>query len=174
VVGVERGLATCAMTVRERTVSDFVRSDRYASKDEALDAMTRGMWPRFESCRRATPWLVCGVAGSAYLTPGHRRSFRVGNAAAAVEPVGGEGIGLALWAGATLGTTLELGDLAGAQRGFARLYRARLRVRRPACRIAAEAMMRPALMRAVWPLLETQVGADAIVRAFWTLSGKPA
>jgi flavin-dependent dehydrogenase len=174
VVGVERGLATCAMTVRERVVSGFVRSDRYVSKDDALDAMTRRLWPGFESCCRASPWLVCGVAGSEYITPGHPRSFRIGNAAAAVEPVGGEGIGLALWAGATLGAVLELEDLAGAQRRFAYQYRARLLVRRPACRLAAEAMMRPSLLRAVWPLLETPGGADAIVRAFWTLSGKPA
>jgi flavin-dependent dehydrogenase len=174
VVGVERGLATCAMTVRERLVSGFIRSDQHASKDEALDAMTRTLWPRFGSCRRASPWMVCGVAGSPYIAPGHPRSLRIGNAAAAVEPVGGEGIGLALWAGATLGAMLELGDLAGTQRKFARHYRARLRVRRPACRLAAEAMMRPALMRAAWPLLETPGGADAIVRAFWTLSGKPA
>ncbi len=174
VVGVERGLATCAMTVREGIVSRFVRDPRFATRDNAFDAMTRVMWPRFGVCERRSPWLTCGVAGSAYIAPGHPRSFRIGNAAGAVEPVGGEGIGLALWAGATLGGMLDIGDLASAQRGFARAYRTQLRVRRPACRVVAEALTRPAFLRAAWPLLETQGGADAIVHAFWTLSGKPA
>ncbi len=173
VVGVEGGLATCAMTVRETVVSRFVRDGRHATKDEAFDAMTRALWPRFAVCDRASPWLVCGVANSGYIEPGHARSFRIGNAAAAVEPVGGEGIGIALWAGATLGAMLDTNNPVRAQREFAMVYRARLRVRRPVCRLVAAALMRPALIRAAWPALEADGGADAIMRAFWTLSGKP-
>lgn len=173
-VGVERGKATCAMTVREELVSRFVRDDRFATKDDALDAMTRALWPGFGRCARTSPWLTCGVAGSAYIAPGHPRSFRVGNAAAAVEPVGGEGIGLALWSGATLGVMFEPAALQRTQMGFAARYRARLRVRRPACRLAGEALLRPALLRAAWPMLESPPAGDALIRAFWTLSGKPA
>lgn len=173
-VGVEGGLATCAMTVREGVVSRFVRNERFQRKDDALDAMTRELWPDFARCVRTSPWLTCGVAGSSYIAPGHVRSFRVGNAAGAVEPVGGEGIGLALWSGATHGATLELSDLARTQRVYARAYRARLRVRRPVCRAVGEALMRPRLMRAVWPALEAPGGSDALLRAFWALSGKPA
>jgi flavin-dependent dehydrogenase len=136
--------------------------------------LTRNLWPGFARCARTTPWHTCGVAGSAYIAPGHARSFRVGNAAAAVEPVGGEGIGLALWSGATLGATLELSDPVRTQRVFARAYRARVRVRRPACRMAGEALMRPRLVRALWPALDAPGGADALLRAFWALSGKPA
>jgi 2-polyprenyl-6-methoxyphenol hydroxylase-like FAD-dependent oxidoreductase len=172
-VGVEAGLATCAMTVREGVVSRFVRDERFANKDEALDAMTREVWPGFARCARTTPWHTCGVAGSAYIAPGHMRSFRVGNAAAAVEPVGGEGIGLALWSGATLGATLDVSNLLRTQRVFARAYRARVRVRRPACRMAGEALMRPLLVRTLWPALDAPGGADALLRAFWALTGKP-
>lgn len=173
-VGVEGGLATCAMTVREGVVSRFVRDARFTSKDDAMDAMTRELWPGFARCERTTTWLTCGVAGSMYIAPGHARSFRVGNAGAAVEPVGGEGIGLALWSGATLGGMLEVSDLVRTQHVFASAYRARVRVRRPVCRAVGEALMRPRLMRAMWPMLEAPGGADALLRAFWTLSGKPA
>lgn len=176
-VAVERGLATCAMTVRDRVVSRFVNDPAYGSRDAALDAMTRTLWPEFADRRRVGPWHVCGVAGSGYTEPGHARSFRVGNAAAAVEPVGGEGIGLALWSGATLGESLDPRDaasLARTRREFGRRYRARLRVRRPACLLAASALMRPSLLRAAWPLLEAPGSSDALIRAFWTLSGKPA
>ncbi|MGP1309140.1 MAG: NAD(P)/FAD-dependent oxidoreductase [Phycisphaerales bacterium] len=173
-VGVEDGLATCAMTVREGIVSRFVRDPAHAAKNDALDAMTRVLWPGFARSERVTSWLTCGVAGAAYREAGHPRSFRVGNAAAAVEPVGGEGIGLALWSGATLGRTFEPGNLVRTQRAYAHAYRARVRVRRPACRLVAEALMRPSLVRAAWPALESPGAGDALLRAFWTLSGKPA
>ena len=117
------------------------------------------------------------MAGSGYRAPGHPRSFRIGNAAAAVEPVGGEGIGMALWAGVTLGGALdprEVASIERTRRDFAKAYRARLRVRRPACLLAARALMRPGVLRAAWPLLESPGASDAVVRAFWTLSGKPA
>lgn len=176
-VGVEGGLATCAMTVRDGVVARFVRDPAHGSRDDALDAMTRTLWPGFAGVERVSPWHVCGVAGGGYRAPGHPRSFRIGNAAAAVEPVGGEGIGLALWAGVTLGGALdprEGASIERAQRDFAKAYRARLRVRRPACLLAARALMRPGVLRAAWPLLESPGASDAVVRAFWTLSGKPA
>lgn len=176
-VGVERGLATCAMTVRDAVVSRFVNDPAHGSRDAALDAMTRALWPAFADRRRVGAWHVCGVAGSAYIEPGNPRSFRVGNAAAAVEPVGGEGIGLALWSGATLGEILDPRDdasIARAQREYARRYRQRVRIRRPSCLFAAGVLMRPSLLRAAWPLLEAPGASDALIRAFWALSGKPA
>lgn len=172
-VGVENGLATCAMTVRESLVARFVKDASHAGKDEALDAMAVALWPGFARCARTTPWLTCGVAGSRFIESSHERSFRVGNAAAAVEPVGGEGIGLALWSGAALGALLDPRDLVRSRREFARAYRARLRVRRPVCRAVGEVLMRPALLRVLWPVLEAPGGSDTLLRAFWTLSGKP-
>jgi hypothetical protein len=162
-VQVEGGLATCALVARNEVVSRYVGDG---------DAMLRGLWPAYEPGWREGEWLSCGVAGSRYIAPGRERSFRVGNAAAAVEPVGGEGIGLALWSGHTLARMLEPGDLRGTQARFARLYRARVRWRRVACRAAAEVLMRPRAVRAVWPLVSAGRAGGALIGAWYGLSGK--
>jgi 2-polyprenyl-6-methoxyphenol hydroxylase-like FAD-dependent oxidoreductase len=119
------------------------------------------------------PTLACPVPRSGYITPGHPRSFRIGNAAAAVDPVGGEGIGLALWSATTLAALLadlepEGKPLLRAQSRFERLYRARLRARLPACRLAAETLMRPKLAAAMRPALD--LGA---IGPWSRLTGKP-
>src|SRR5690606_7690929 len=103
--------------------------------------------------------------------PGHPRSFRVGNAGGAVEPIGGEGIGLALASGAAMARAFDPRDLARSQRALARDHGAMLRVRRPACRAAAALLMRPALVRAAWPVLASSAG-EAFFGAWWTLTGK--
>lgn len=167
-VQVERGLATCAMTVASRLIADF--------KGDA-DAMLAHLWPAWSASARTTDWLSCGVAGSPYIAPGHPRSFRLGNAAAAVEPVGGEGIGMALWSGWTLAQLMvqdgpegTLNTPARVQSAFAAAYRSRLRIRRSACSVAAWALARPSLVSALWPLL----AAPGALRGFYRLSGKPA
>ncbi len=186
-VGVEDGLATCALVADRRLIA-HCRGD--------ADAMLASLWPKYDPAWRLAAgdrgeWLACPVAGSPYLRPGHPRSFRIGNAAGAVEPVGGEGIGLALWAGATLGAllaaplTTPLGapfaqtppdqpaltpeSLARLQRRFASSYRARLRWRRPACRAAAEVLMRPRLAAFLWPLLRVP---SLSIAPWYALTGK--
>lgn len=167
-VQVEGAEATCALVAR----STLVRAH-----GGDIDAMLSAIWPAFDGARRTTPWLSCPVQSAGFTPPGHPRSFRAGNAAAAVEPVGGEGIGLALWSGVTLGTHLGgMGvvtpeSLRRAQREYARAYRARLRTRRAACRAAAEVLMRPHLMGALWPLL----GVPSLtIRPWYRLTGKAA
>lgn len=170
-VGVEGGLVTVALVAR----SELLRA---ASGD--IDRLVRGLWPAFHDEWREGEWLSCGVADSRYVRPGHPRSFRIGNAAAAVEPVGGEGIGLALWSGHRLGEILAdvaAGDaesieprLAEAQGRFTREYVRRLRTRRPACRLAGAVLMHRGLMRAVWPLLHVP---GVCVRPWYGLTGKP-
>lgn len=169
-VAVERGRATLALVARAELL-------RAAAGD--IDRMVGGLWPAFRAAWRQGEWLTCGVANSSYIEPGHLRSFRIGNAAGAVEPVGGEGIGLALWSGERLGKLLaEIAGgrepieqrLATTQLRLAREYRHRLRMRRPACRLAAEALMRPGLVRAAWPLLRVP---GVCVRPWYRLTGKP-
>lgn len=162
-VQVEGGLATCALVARNDLVARFGGDG---------DAMLSALWPGFDPAWRTSEWLSCGVAGSGYIRPGHVRSFRIGNAAAAVEPVGGEGIGLALWSGATLARMLQPGDLRGMQSRFAREYRGRLRWRRVACRAAAEVLMRPRVARAMWPVVSAQRLGGALIGAWYGLSGK--
>lgn len=167
-VGVEMGVSTLAMVVR---------TDRVAAHGRDFDALLRELWPALDIESRHCAWLSSGVAGSGYLTPGHRRSFRIGNAAGAVEPVGGEGIGLALWSARTLATLLleyKLNDLEHVQRRMSLLYRRRLRVRRAACSAAAWALSTPAVVRAAWPILRLPVPRSAVLLPWYMLSGKPA
>ncbi len=175
-VQVEGPLATCALVARAGLLAPASRRNtapgkfglpilpatRSSSLDTRADRLVSAICPDFKADLRAGPWQACVVGGSGYVTPGHPRSLRVGNAAAAVEPVGGEGIGLALWSGITLaamladlspGDDLTLPTLSELHRRFAAAYRVRLRSRLPACRAAAEVLMRPTLASALWPAL---------------------
>lgn len=176
-ISVERGLATCALVAHKRMIARH-RGD--------ADTMVREMWPSFDPAWRVSDWKSCGVARSRYITPGHPRSFRIGNAAAAVDPVGGEGIGLAIWSATELSGLLnanqsgassdfstgqfdrEMLDAVG--REFKAAYVRRLRTRLTACRLAAEACMRPGLVRAMWPLL-ARPGVS--IGPWYRLTGKP-
>lgn len=167
-VGVEGGLVTVALVARSSLVAQFK-----GPADIAADAMLAHLWPDYDPAWRETPWLSCGVAGSGYIRPGHERSFRIGNAAAAVEPVGGEGIGLALWSGTVLADLLLSGEsLHGVQREFARVYRRRLRWRRPGCRSAAWVLEKPWMMRALWPVLSREERAEAVIGPWYAMTGK--
>lgn len=161
-IGIEGGLSTFAMCVSARLLRD-AGGDR--------DALLARIWPGLDPAQRVGDWHACGVARSAHRPGGHYRSFRVGNAAGAVDPVGGEGIGLALWSAATLAGLIDsTGDHARAAREYHAAWNHRLRTRLPACRLAAEALMRPALLAAFWPML----AAPALTIAPWyRLTGKP-
>ncbi len=171
-IAVEGGLATCALVAQSALVRSF-------GGDQ--DGLLTSLWPAFDASWREGPWLSCGVARSRYIEPGHARSLRIGNAAGAVDPIGGEGIGLALWSAWTLADVLEPGidargsldaaALARARARFAALYRGRLRTRLPACAVSSWALVRPGLIAALWPL----VSRPRVVLAPWyRLSGKPA
>lgn len=171
-VGVEDGLATLALVAGAGLL-------RAASGN--IDRMVRALWPGYRAEWREGDWLTCGVPDSRYIRPGHRRSFRIGNAAGAVEPVGGEGIGLALWSGCRLGELLAAvaagpeerieEGLASVQARLGAEYRRRLRARRPACRLAGGVLMNRGLTRAVWPLLRAP---GLSLRPCYRLTGKPA
>lgn len=162
-IGIEEGLATFAMCATPAALARH-KGNR--------DALLASIWPGFTPDQRQGDWMACGVARSRYITPGHPRSFRIGNAAAAVDPVGGEGIGLALWSAARLAELLETHtDPAVIPRRFAKLYRRRLRTRLPACRSAAEVLLRPRLVRMLWPMLAMP---SLTIRPWYALTGKPA
>lgn len=165
-IELEAGLGTCALAAR----ANMVR--KLGCEDDLL----RTLWPEYSPHWREGPWLASSVPRAGFTAGGHLRSVRVGNAAAAVDPVGGEGIGLALWAGARAGALIAEAwrkdfdgmALAAMRSEFARDYRMRLRTRLPACRAAAWLLMRPALAAAALRLPD---------RAFWSwyrLTGKPA
>lgn len=166
-IAVEGGLATCALAARKELI---------ARHGGDTDAMVRAIWPEFDAAWREGPWLACGVQRSRYVKPGHWRSLRIGNAAAAVDPVGGEGIGLALWSGTVVAGLLvgaagpDRVSLLAVQEAIARRYWRRLRTRLPACRLAAAALMRPRVVAAAWPLLALP---GLTIRPWYALTGKP-
>lgn len=165
---VEDGLGTCAFAVSRKLAAVFGAD---------TDALLQHLWPEFRPAWRSSEWHACGVPRSGYMRPGHARSLRIGNAAAAVDPVGGEGIGLAIWSGKRIAEliaeagSLESRALEACERRLAADYAARLRMRLPACRLAAAALMRPGLFRALWPLLSVPALS---LGPWYRLSGKPA
>ncbi len=174
-IGIEDGLFTCAL-VADRAMM--------GGDTGPPDVLLTSLWPQYQPSWRSGPWVSSGVPRSAYISPGHARSFRIGNAAAAVDPVGGEGIGLALWAGTTLAqqlTTLHDADRLNAcaqhvalthnHATFKRAYNARLRTRLPACRTTGALLMRPRLVRALWPLT---IARSLSVAPWLLLTGKHA
>ncbi|MEX0776683.1 MAG: FAD-dependent monooxygenase [Phycisphaeraceae bacterium] len=161
VVSVERGLATAAMVVSHALIKHF---------DGDHDALLRTVAPSLASARRQGDWLTCPVASSWYIRPGHPRSFRIGNAAAAVEPVAGEGIGLAVWSGDLLGRLLEMDRLGQTQAILGRAYRRRLLLLRPAAAMMAALLARPWLWAPIAPLLSRLPGVA--LRPLYCLSGK--
>jgi flavin-dependent dehydrogenase len=165
---VEGELGTCAFTASRELALQF---------RGGTDALLQHLWPEFRSAWRTSEWHACGVPRSGYVRPGHPRSLRIGNAAAAVDPVGGEGIGLAIWSGKRVAELLvgvssfEREALVGCERRLAAEYARRVRLRLPACRLAAAALMRPGLFRALWPLLSVPALS---LGPWYRLSGKPA
>lgn len=163
-VSVEGGLSTCALVARARLV-------QAAGGDG--DRLLASLWPEYRTAWREGEWKASGVARGGYREPGHARSFRIGNAAAAVDPVGGEGIGLALWSGRTLGAMLanaEQAELSRVRTVFGAEYRRRLRVRRFGCRVIAEIMLRPRLAGVLWPVAASP---EISLRAWYGMTGKP-
>lgn len=161
-INVEHGLATCALC----TTKSLAR--RFAGD---FDALLGSIMPDFCPDLRQSPWLATGIARMPFRPSPSARAFRIGNAAGAVDPVGGEGIGLGLWAGRTLAETLEsCASLEETKRRFARLYRRRLRSRRVACRLAAETLMRPGLLRTLRPAL---AAPSLSIAPWYALTGKP-
>lgn len=181
---VEDGLATIALCAH----TDVLR----ALKGDH-DAVLERAWPSWNRAWREGDWLACPVPRSRYIKPSHARSFRVGNAAAAIDPVGGEGIGNALWSGRVLAnalaksltlspaqadsksesvrfTTDHKACLSTAHVTIAHAYARRLRTRLPACQLAAFGLMRPSLMRLIWPLLRFP---SLTLRPWYRLTGKP-
>jgi flavin-dependent dehydrogenase len=183
VVGIEAGAATCALVAR----SDLLRAH-----DGDRDALLGSLWAEYEAAWRTSDWMACPVPRGFYRGTGHPRSFRIGNAAAAIDPVGGEGIGNGLWSGRMVGELLagwlqEPGGvneakpnpaeqeraLNGVHRTIHRRYAARLRMRLPACRVAAVTLMRPGLARVVAQVGSLPIARNATILPWMMLTGKP-
>lgn len=171
-VGIEQGLTTCALVAR----ADLLRA-----QGGDRDALLATLWPGYRPAWRSGDWLACPVPRSRYRGTGHPRSFRMGNAGAAIDPVGGEGIGNALWSGRLLGKVLAdplssrdgPDSLAPIHAHIRRAYAQRLRTRLPACRMAALTLMRPGLANTVARIGSLPLLKNATVLPWMALTGKP-
>lgn len=123
---------------------------RHGGDVEALfrDAVDRSphLQRRFARATRVGEWLTCPLPRHAVRRDWPRNVIPIGNAAAALEPVGGEGMGLAMrsaeLAAAAIDRAARVGaevDAAALRRQFDRLWR----TRRAACRGAALALSHP-------------------------------
>jgi flavin-dependent dehydrogenase len=98
---------------------------------------------RLTGATRITRWLSAPLPRFRAPARADSNAIRVGNAAAALEPIGGEGMGLAMASAELAANALITNkvDLLDSQ------YKSLWRVRRSACRVAGMIVSRPRLMR---------------------------
>jgi flavin-dependent dehydrogenase len=112
---------------------------------------------QMRSANRVSDWLVSPLPRFAAISDWPENVIPIGNAAAAVEPIGGEGMGLAMCS-AELAANFLIDafcrkipvDVMGLQTAYRKLWR----VRRFACRAAAMAVSCPTISRAIPSLVQ--------------------
>lgn len=124
-----------------------VPAARVRSYGADLDALfqqcfreNRGLAARLRRARRVGPWLSSPLPRHPVRKRWPAHSIPVGNAAAALEPIGGEGIGLAMRSAEIAATSLAASRLPS-RTDFDRLWR----VRSIACRAASKLLSSPTL-----------------------------
>jgi 2-polyprenyl-6-methoxyphenol hydroxylase-like FAD-dependent oxidoreductase len=122
---------------------------------------------RFARAQRVSGWLASPLPRFAISRSWPTRVIPLGNAAAAIEPVGGEGMGLAMRSAELAAQMLITGgvDLNELRRAFRRIWR----MRSVSCRATAKVVSNPALSRWIAPSLRR---AKPITRAMMKLMGK--
>lgn len=131
----------------------------------------RALASQFTAAQRVTPWLASPLPRFPIAATWPSRIIPLGNAAAALEPIGGEGMGLALRS-AELAAESLISDPIGAdrpalRRSFHRLWH----LRRPACRAAAKMISSPLLAR---PIIELLAANEPLGRFVLQCIGKSA
>jgi flavin-dependent dehydrogenase len=108
---------------------------------------------RLKSARQIGGWLAAPLPRFGVRDSWPAGVVPVGNAAAALEPIGGEGMGLALASAEHAAASLTSADPYSHAHVLSADYHRLWRVRRPACRAAAQIISRPELATALTPLL---------------------
>jgi flavin-dependent dehydrogenase len=122
---------------------------------------------RFAAAQRLSGWLASPLPRFAISRSWPARVIPLGNAAAAIEPVGGEGMGLAMRSAELAAQMLISGevDLHELRRAFRSIWR----MRSVSCRATAKAVSNPALSQWIAHSLRR---AKPITRAIMKLMGK--
>ena len=165
-VEVEDHRATVAMILAKTVIRQF-GGDMNRVLQTVMDRTGQQRW---SSSHRISPWSSCALISSHYVRPGHWRSFRIGNAAGAVEPIVGEGIALAIWSGDWLGRHLNPDTPQNVRLHLNRAYRRRLGIRRVVTLGLAWWLRRPSALRRARPILSRWPGP--VLRPIYHISGK--
>jgi 2-polyprenyl-6-methoxyphenol hydroxylase-like FAD-dependent oxidoreductase len=120
---------------------------------------------RLCGARRVSDWLAAPLPRFAVRNHWPQSIIPVGNAAAALEPIGGEGMGLALRSAELAAESLLHREVDSLLSDYRRLCR----LRRPACRLAAQIISRPELSAMMHPAIQH---VPSIARAAIWFMGK--
>jgi flavin-dependent dehydrogenase len=163
----EDDVATIACCIRRDHLQTARRAAPGVPAGEAIERMlTREVWGvrlALADARRCGPWISAGPLALGVHLSGADKFFRIGNAAAEVHPIIGEGISMALQSAALLCAhfiatlppqcsqdrtwRVEL------SRWYARQWRRAFLPRLAMAALFAHAAMRPALSATLWPLV---------------------
>jgi 2-polyprenyl-6-methoxyphenol hydroxylase-like FAD-dependent oxidoreductase len=127
---------------------------------------------RLSNATRTGPWLASPLPRFAVSDDWRSHVIPIGNAAAALEPVGGEGMGLALRSAEMAATAVISAERSGSDQAVQNLpaeFNRLWRLRRTICRSIAMMFSSEYVANAVAPLMAANVG---IPTAFMRLAGK--
>lgn len=139
---------------------------------EAIVTENQTLRARMYRAQRSTDWLASPLARSAVASSWPENQIPIGNAAASLEPIGGEGMGLAMRS-----AELAASEIIAARRDdrpidtatLRRSYRDLWRVRSIACRAAAMIVSRPMLANFLAGAID---GREALPRTIMRFIGK--
>jgi 2-polyprenyl-6-methoxyphenol hydroxylase-like FAD-dependent oxidoreductase len=144
---IENNLWNLAMSIPKRRIQAASNLDQLFAE---IVSENRNLQVLFRAARRVTNWLVSPLPRfgvNSHWPPG---VIPIGNAAAAIEPIGGEGMGLALRSAELAAEAIAAGYIGALASEFASLWR----IRGPACRAAGLWMSSPSLCDASADLLD--------------------
>jgi flavin-dependent dehydrogenase len=143
-----------------------VPQNRVRASRGNLDALFQGiiaenvsLAQQMQSAVRVGDWLVSPLPRFSAMSDWPKNVIPIGNAAAAVEPIGGEGMGLAMRSAELAANFLVDAIRRGIPLNVKRLqsaYRNLWRIRRLACRAAAMAVSCPTISRAIPTLVRNE------------------
>jgi flavin-dependent dehydrogenase len=160
----EGGLWNLAMSVPEWRLRQ-ARGD----PERLLGAMVdenRGLAAMIRGARQVSDWLAAPLPRYGLSRQWPERVIPIGNAASAIEPIGGEGMGLAMASGAIAAGVIDAAERAGRPVNAQALRRAYGRLwstRGPACRAAAKIVSWPMVAEAALPLVAATGVPDALL-----------
>jgi flavin-dependent dehydrogenase len=165
VAPVEDGLWNVAFSVPAAKVRSHGRN--HDALFSALLSENRGLAERMSRAMRVSHWLASPLPRFGVTQQWPEGVIPIGNAAAAIEPIGGEGMGLALrsaeLATAAIVQAIARNSIVNAPR-LARSYKRLWNIRRAACRAGAKLVSSPLLSRLTVPLAEVDPVGSLVLR----------